>query len=189
MRHLWSLLAGIVAAPLSWLFLAAGQHRSQLTVQGWFEAGVFDTADLIGPAALLAVAGIVLGLIGTLRWSPAGPLAAGLLLVVPTIVMFVDPFVVRDAVATDEQRRLLGQDLDLLLPVGNGTLLVLGALLLVAVLSAGRRRPSPVAPAAEPAAEPTAAGDEVAETRSAPEILEPVGATESPTDESRPDRE
>jgi hypothetical protein len=104
--------------------------------------------------------------------------------------MFVDPFVVRDAVATDEQRRLLGQDLDLLLPVGNGTLLVLGALLLVAVLSAGRRRTSPIAPAPEPApaAEP-AAGDEVAETGSTPEILEPVGATESPTDESRPDRE
>ena len=145
MRHLWSLLAGLVAAPLAWLFLATGQYRSSRTVANWNEASAFDTADLIGPAAFLAAAGILLGLLGTLRLSPAGPVVAGLLLVAPTVFMFINPFETLDAFSVDQPRRLFNQDLQPWLPVENGTLLVLGALLLMAVFSAQRWRRWPVA--------------------------------------------
>jgi hypothetical protein len=143
MRHLWSLLAGLVVAPLAWLLLSTGQFRSVTTVAGWEETGRFDTVDLVAPAAFLAVAGALLGLLGTLRWSPAGPLAAGLLFIVPTILMFIDPFDTLDRFLRGEDgspRRLFGQDLEPWLPVENGTLLVLGALLLMAVLSSQRWR-------------------------------------------------
>lgn len=148
MRHLWSLLAGLVAAPLAWLLLSTGQYRSVTTVAGWDEAGRFDTADLIAPAAFLAGAGVLLGLLGTLRWSPAGPLVAGLLFIVPTVLMFINPFDTLERFLRPDDgaaRRLLGQDLQPWLPVENGTLLVLGALLLVAVLSVQRWRRWPAA--------------------------------------------
>jgi hypothetical protein len=151
MRHLWSLLAGVVVAPLAWLLLATGQYRSSRTVAKWDEASFFDTVDLVGPAAFLVAAGILLGLLGTLRWSPAGPLVAGLLFVIPTIFMFINPFRTLDAFSSGEQQRLFGQDLQPWLPVANGTLLVLGALLLMAVFSAQRWRQWPAAAAPLPA--------------------------------------
>jgi hypothetical protein len=155
MRHLWSLLAGVVAAPLTWLFLSTGQHRSQAVVARWDATGVFDTADLIGPALFLLAAGIVLGLLGTLRWSPAGPLVAGILFVIPTILMFINPFNALEAFYRPDDggsRRLFGQDLQPWLPVENGTLLVIGALLLMAVFSVHRWRRWPTLPAPIPAA-------------------------------------
>jgi hypothetical protein len=144
-RHLWSLLAGIAAAPLAWLLLATGQHRSQATVDDWESAGLFNTAQLIGPVIVLLLAGVLLGVLGTLRWSPAGPIAAGLLLVLPTVFMFVNPFRTLDAISEPEGWRLLGQDLAPRLPVENGTLLVLGALLLMATFSTHRWRRWPTA--------------------------------------------
>lgn len=168
MRHLWSFLAGLVAAPLAWLLLATGQYRSQQTVADWNAAGSFDTAELIGPAGFLAAAGIVLGIIGTLRWSPLGPAVAGLLLIVPTGFLFYHPFRTLDALSVDEPRRVLGQDLQLWLPVQNGTLLVLGGLLLMAVFSGRRWRRWPettavTAPVTEPAVAPPVPDDRQSE--------------------------
>jgi hypothetical protein len=176
MRHLWSLLAGLVAAPLAWLFLATGQYRSSQTVAKWNAESVFDTADLIGPAAFLVAAGVLLGLLGTLRWSPAGPLVAGLLLVVPTVFMFINPFETLDAFSVDQPRRLLNQDLQPWLPVENGTLLVLGALLLMAVFSAQRWRRWPAAAAVVPA--PAAITEQRPQPMSDEEILAAAAAME-----------
>jgi hypothetical protein len=164
MRHLWSLLAGVVAAPLAWLCLATGQYQSSRTVAEWNEENLFDTAELIGPAAFLVAAGVLLGLVGTLRWSPAGPLVAGVLFVVPTIFMFIDPFRTLDAFSVDRPRTLLDQDYQPWLPLENGTLLVLGALLLMAVFSASRWRRWPAAAAPLPATtvQETAVGTGVA---------------------------
>lgn len=159
MRHLWSLLAGVVAAPLVWLLLATGQHRAQASVAAWEEAGRFDTVALVGPVIFLVVAGLLLGVLGTLRWSPAGPVAAGVLLVLPTIFVFVNPFRTLDTLSYPEQRRLLWQDFSPWLPVANGTLLVLGILLLVAVASVQRWRQWPVVPGPIP----PATDDEVVE--------------------------
>jgi hypothetical protein len=135
-----------VAAPLAWLLLATGQHRAEVTVAGWSEANFFDTADLIGPAAFLVAAGVVLGLLGTLRWSPVGPMVAGLLLITPTILMFIDPFETLEAFSVGDPWRILNQDLQPWLPVQNGTLLVLGSLLLMAVFSRQRWRRWPEQP-------------------------------------------
>ena len=35
MRHVWSLLAGLLVAPLTWFLLATGQYRAQATVDDW----------------------------------------------------------------------------------------------------------------------------------------------------------
>lgn len=154
MRHLWSLLAGIVAAPLAWLGLATGQYHTERLVGQWETDQRFDTADLIGPALFLIAVGVLLGLLGTLRWSPAGPLAAGVLLAAPTVFMFINPFETLDAFSYPELNRLLNQDLELWRPVANGTLLVLGALLLMAVFSRQRWRAWPQQPApARPASD------------------------------------
>ncbi|HLU46213.1 MAG TPA: hypothetical protein VKZ67_14555 [Natronosporangium sp.] len=140
MRHLWSLLAGILVAPLAWLLLAIGQPAMQRTAHDWWAANRFDTVDLIGPTILLVVVGLVLGLLGTLRWSPLGPAVAGLLLVAPTGLMFITPLRTLEALSYDQPRRLLGQELLPAAPVYTGTLLMVGTLLLMSVVSVERWR-------------------------------------------------
>ena len=147
MRHLWSFLAGVVAAPLTWVLIALGQDGSARTVTRWVELGTYNTANLIQAAVYLAVAGILLGLVGTLRVSPLGPLVAGLLLVGPFVGLFLDPFAVRDALPTDWS--LFGDPLPLVQLLDNGTMFLIGALLLMATFSVQRWRRWP-APAAAP---------------------------------------
>jgi hypothetical protein len=187
MRHLWSLLAGVVAAPLTWVLVSMGQGGSTRTVTGWLESRRYDTVDLIEPAAYLAVAGIVLGLIGTLRFSPLGPLVAGLLLIGPYAGMFADPFTVRDAVPGDWE--VLGDPLPLRLPLDNGTLLLLGVLLVMATFSVQRWRrwpqlssdqaPSPPSSDEPPSSGSALSGSALSESALAgesasPRVVEPV---------------
>lgn len=174
MRHLWSLLAGVIAAPLVWGLVALGQSGSQDTIGGWVREGSFDSADLVEPAAYLAVAGVLLGLVAALRISPLGPLVAGLLLAGPYLAMFAAPLDVRDAVPDDWE--ILDRELPLRLPLDNGTLLLLGALLLMAVFSAQRWRRWPAAPAAMPAETP---GEATAPAEQEPET-EPIHVPAEP---------
>jgi hypothetical protein len=143
-RHFWSLLAGIVAAPVAWALVAMGQVESASTIGGWAETGAFHTARLIEPAVYLGVAGVVLGLIATLRISPLGPTVAGLLLAAPYAGMFIAPLRVRSAVPGGWH--LFGEDLPLRVPLENGTIFVLGVLLLLSVFSVGRWRRWPGRP-------------------------------------------
>lgn len=152
MRHLWSLIAGILVAPLAWLLLAIGQSNAEQRITRWEQAGFFDTANLVAPAVFLVAAGLLLGVLGTLRWSPAGPMVAGALLVLPTVFMFANPFRTLEFFGYDQPRRIFWQDFQPWLPAANGTLLVLGSLLLVATVSAQRWRRWPVAPTPLPAA-------------------------------------
>lgn len=183
MRHLWSLLAGVVAAPLTWVLVSLGQGGSTRTVAGWVETRAFDTVDLIEPAAYLAVAGILLGLLGTLRWSPVGPVVAGLLLIAPYGGMFADPLAVRDAVP--DTWKILGDPIPLRLPLDNGTLLLIGALLVMAAFSAQRWRrwPAPApAPAPAPLVEEPADARADEPTLESPQIIDdpvPAGSTSS----------
>ncbi|WP_091646750.1 hypothetical protein [Micromonospora pallida] len=154
MRHLWSFLAGLVVAPVTWVLVALGQDGSGRTIDRWVELGTFNSANLIEPAVYLAVAGLLLGLVGTLRISPLGPLVAGLLLVATYAGMIVAPFDLRDRVPDDV--KVFGDPVPLLLPVRNGTLFLIGVALLMAVFSGQRWRrwPRPVPPVAtEPAPE------------------------------------
>lgn len=193
MRHLWSLLAGVVAAPLTWVLVSMGQSGSSSTVAGWAEARRYDTLDLIEPAVYLAVAGILLGVIGTLRFSPLGPLVAGLLLIAPYAGLFADPLAVRDAVP--DSWDILDRDIPLLVPLDNGTLLLLGALLVVATFSVQRWRRWPLASGYAP--EPFVPKDEpdtLPDVLTAPPSLSsfnafgtpPPDPDETPTVPSRP---
>ena len=141
MRHLWSFLAGLVVAPITWVLVTLGQDGSSRTVDRWVEIGTFNTANLIEPAVYLGVGGVLLGLLGTLRFSPLGPLVAGALLVTPYVGMFVAPFSVRDAIP--HEWKVFGDPLPLRLPVENGTLFLIGLLLLMATFSQQRWRQWP----------------------------------------------
>ncbi|MFU8849636.1 hypothetical protein ACNAW0_01380 [Micromonospora sp. SL1-18] len=153
MRHLWSFLAGLVVAPVTWVFVTLGQDGSGRTVHRWVEIGTYSTPNLIEPAVYLGVAGILLGLLGTLRFSPLGPLVAGLLLVVPYLGLFVAPFTIRDQIP--DGWKMLGDPMPLRQPLENGTLFLIGLLLLVAGFSKQRWRQWPGKPAAEPGLPPT----------------------------------
>lgn len=142
MRHFWSFLAGLVAAPLAWALISLGQEGSVTTITRWADAGTYNVANLLEPAVYLAVAGILLGLIGTLRFSPFGPLVAGLLLASPYVAMFVKPFGVRNRVPADWE--IFGDPLSLRQPLENGTLFMIGLLLLMAMFSVQRWRRWPV---------------------------------------------
>lgn len=141
MRHLWSLIAGLIAAPAVWVLVAAGQDGSYRTVERWVKNDTYNWGNLIEPAVYLAAAAVVLGLIGVTRISPAGPIAAGLVLVAPYAAMFVAPFRVHDAVP--DGWRLFGDQLPLEGPLDNGILFFVGATLLMATFSAKRWRPWP----------------------------------------------
>ncbi|MEU8260282.1 hypothetical protein AB0C02_06625 [Micromonospora sp. NPDC048999] len=153
MRHLWSFLAGLVVAPVTWVLVTLGQDGSGSTVHRWVNNGTYSTPNLIEPAVYLGVAGILLGLLGTLRLSPLGSLVAGLLLVVPYVGLFVAPFTVRDQIP--EGWKMLGSSLPLRQPVENGTLFLIGVLLLMAVFSRQRWRRWPGKPAAVAMPSPT----------------------------------
>jgi hypothetical protein len=51
MRHVGSLIAGMLIAPIAWLLIALGQQKSTETVAEWVQQGAFDSVDLIAPAA------------------------------------------------------------------------------------------------------------------------------------------
>ncbi|WP_406037815.1 hypothetical protein OG799_23980 [Micromonospora sp. NBC_00898] len=171
MRHLWSFLAGLVVAPVTWVLVTLGQDGSGRTVHRWVEIGTYSTPNLIEPAVYLGVAGILLGLLGTLRFSPLGAVVAGLLLITPYVGMFIAPFTVRDQIP--DSWKLLGDPLPLRQPVENGTLFLVGVLLLMAAFSAQRWRPWPAPATAE--AELTSA-DKPIENTFSPNDWPPSGA-------------
>jgi hypothetical protein len=144
MRHLGSLIAGIVAVPLGWLLLAFGQVGSAKAFANVASSGVYHAHDFIRPLIFLAVAGIVIGLIATLRISPVGPLVAGIAYAGSYVALFIAPK--RTYNALNYNVKILHQTGDLTLPLTTGAALAIGAALLVAVVSVSRwrRRPAEV---------------------------------------------
>lgn len=71
MRHIASLFAGLIIAPIAWLLIGAGTQG--LDPNGLYQdiAGTPNTAIAL---AMFAGAGILLGLLAVTRMSPAGPL-------------------------------------------------------------------------------------------------------------------
>ncbi|MFD0745175.1 hypothetical protein ACFQ1L_27700 [Phytohabitans flavus] len=140
MRHLWTLIAAIFIAPLAWVLLAYGQDRSIQAFLNEDAAGAFQNGDFIRPASCLAATGLLLGLLGTLRVSPAGAVLTGLVYTGSYLALLASP----DAVLNflPGQISLAGREADLETPLRTGSAMVLGAALLLAVVSAGRwRRP------------------------------------------------
>ena len=147
MRHLSTLIAAMFVAPLSWLLLAIGQDRSAQVLAGPRTGGVFDTGDLVRPVICLAGAGLLLGLLATLRFSPLGAVLTGAGYAAGYLALLVDP----DGVLGLFPRQLsvAGHSVDPTTPLRTGTTLLLGILMVVAAVGAARWRRRPAA--AEPA--------------------------------------
>ncbi|WP_027644533.1 hypothetical protein [Salinispora oceanensis] len=140
-----------MVAPVTWILVTLGQDGSARTVDRWVEIDRFNSANLIEPAVWLLVGGVLLGLLGTLRVSPIGPIVAGLLLATPYLVLAIRPFAVRNRIPADWE--VLGDPLPLRLPLENGTLFLIGLLLLVAGFSGQRWRQWPTTEAESRTAE------------------------------------
>jgi hypothetical protein len=141
MRHLWSLIAGLVIAPLAWLLLGYSN--------GLFLAAAHENSDLKKWLAvgLVVVAALIAGFITSLRMSPLGPVIAGLLLTGVSVITIIAPKDVFDALPALPKIGGIGGDGLLAGSLANLHLLIIGVIFLVGVFSAGRWRswPEPVA--------------------------------------------
>jgi len=140
MRHLWSLIAGVVIAPLAWAVVAFGQTVMGEIIKAGPLTG-FSTKLLLAAAAFVG-AGVVVGLIASLRVSPAGPLLVALLYLGSSAVLVFAPKTGLD-VFDRVQKGVFGHDVATLGPLTSGVIPVLGGVLLIAVFSAGRWRAWP----------------------------------------------
>lgn len=138
MRHVWTLIAAVVIAPLAWVLLAYGQDRSLQAFVNGEAASAFRGGDFIRPVLCLAAAGLLLGLVGTLRLSPAGAVLTGLLYTASYAALLADPDAVLNLLPGTIS--VAGREADLATPLRTGSAMVLGAALLLAVASAGRWR-------------------------------------------------
>jgi hypothetical protein len=148
MRHVGTLIAAIAIGPLVWIMLAFGQERSAQAVTNAQSGGVVQTGEFIRPLLLLAAAGIFLGLIGTLRFSPLGAVLTGILYAASYVGLLVDPK--RLLGLFNHNLTVAGRHADPTTPIRTGTTLLLGALLLVSVVSVGRWRRWPLPAVDEP---------------------------------------
>jgi hypothetical protein len=148
MRHVWTLIAAIVIAPAAWLLIAYGQPKSAAAFAKSVGSGGWQATDFVWPLVFLGGAGLLLGLLATLRFSPLGAVAAGLFYVVSYVAVMFDG---KDVYKLLSERdvSLFNHRAHLYDPVVNGTTLLLGALLLVGAASLTRWRRWPT-PAAEP---------------------------------------
>lgn len=160
MRHVWTLIAAVVVTPVAWLLIAFGQTQAGHAFATATGNGSWSATAFVWPLIFLVGAGLLLGLLGTLRFSPLGAVVAGLVYVASYVVLMVDGKAVYGHL--DYTVTILKHDAQLPGPVTNGTTLVLGSLLLVGAASVARWRRSP-APMAEVAApyEPSAAASDL----------------------------
>jgi hypothetical protein len=141
MRHIGTLIAAVVIGPLAWVMLAFGQDRSADAFANASLSGAFHTEDFVRPLLLLAGAGLLLGLLGTLRFSPLGATVIGIGYTSSYTLLLVAPTGLLDLLTNDLS--VAGRHADLTTPIQTGTTLVLGMLLLAAGISTGRWRHGP----------------------------------------------
>ncbi|MEU1685712.1 hypothetical protein [Micromonospora sp. NPDC005707] len=143
MRHLGTVLAAAIVGPLAWILFALGQDRSEQAFAAAQNGGALDSGDFVRPALVLAAAGLVLGLIATLRFSPLGAALTGLVYSASYLGLLVSPTGVLKLL--DHKLTLSGHQVDLAAPLRTGTTLLVGSLLLVGVVSIRRwqRWPQP----------------------------------------------
>ena len=138
MRHIGTLIAAIVVGPLAWILLAFGQDRSAEVFADASLSGAFRTEDFVGPLLFLAGAGLLLGLIGTLRFSPLGATVIGIAYTSSYTLLLIAPKGTLDLLTNDLS--VADRHADLTTPIRTGMTVVLGILLLVAGISIGRWR-------------------------------------------------
>jgi hypothetical protein len=138
MRHLGTLIAAIVIAPAAWLLIAFGQGEAGSSFTKATTSGAWPAGDFLAPLLMLAGAGILLGLIGTLRFSPLGAVVTGLAYAASFVAVLFAGKAVNDLLSYTIT--ISGRHADLRTPVSSGTSLILGALLLVSATSVKRWR-------------------------------------------------
>ena len=134
MRHVLSLLTGIVVAPLIWVAVAAGQGATR---NGFPDDGHLPKQLLVG-GLLLAGVGLVAGLIASLRTSPAGPMLAGIVFLGATVYLYTQPVQALHFFTTSW--RIKDYPIDMSTPLTTGMLAFAGGLLIVSLFSAARWR-------------------------------------------------
>ena len=175
MRHVWSLIAGVVLTPLTWLLIAFGQAEMS---RGEVPSGVDDHL-LIGGGLIIAV-GLLLGLLGSLRTSPVGALLASLIFLGASVLMLLAPLQALDVFS--RKIEVAGYDANLSSPLTSGIVAVVGGMLLMAIFSAARWRGKASAAVAEeeqywesPVSEPRSDTDSGTDSDSEPEKIESRG--------------
>lgn len=139
MRHLGSLLASVIIAPLAWILLALGQAWVYANWDSTPNGGPPPVNSWLEPVGYLAAAGLLVGLIAVTRVSPLGPVLAGTAYLAFGVAGLAEKSVYT---VLPDTWRILDRDIELHRPIDSGTAIVLGTLLLVAVVSAGRWRRS-----------------------------------------------
>lgn len=138
MRHLKTLLAALVIAPLAWILMAFGQDRSAQAFASAAGSTSGHAAGFVQPLLLLAAAGVVVGLIATLRFSPLGAAVTGVAYTATYATLLVAPARLLDLFG--HHVSVAGHRADLATPIRTGTALLVGAMLLVAMVSIDRWR-------------------------------------------------
>jgi len=138
MRHVGTLIAAAVIAPLVWIMVAFGQAGSARAFARAQDGGALHTGDFVRPLEYLAVAGLLLGLIATLRLSPLGAVVTGAAYVSSYALLLVAPHWVMGLFR--HNLSIAGHVADPATPIRTGTTLLLGTLLLVGAFSIGRWR-------------------------------------------------
>jgi hypothetical protein len=141
MRHIATLIAAVIIAPLAWVLLAFGQDRSVQIIAAGDQAGHLTGSAFVRPALVLAAAGLLLGLIATLRVSPLGAVVTGAVFAASYLLMLAAPGAVMRLFR--HNLSIGGKHADASAPIQTGTTLLLGGLMLVAIFSVNRWRRRP----------------------------------------------
>ncbi len=175
MRHIWSLILGVVIAPLAWFLVAFGQSAM---ARGNSLAD-FKNDFILGGLLIVGV-GLLLGLIGSLRTSPLGALIASLGFLGATGYALFAPMNALDLFG--DARKIGAYDLNLAQPLTTGVLAVVGGMLLLAVFSPSRWRGNPTVAA------PAESTPETTEWKPQPEAWASLSPTPSSTADSSGDK-
>jgi hypothetical protein len=138
MRHFGTVIAALVIAPVAWLLLSFGQAESLKNAEGRPDTAVVSAHGFLQPLLFLAAAGILLGIIATLRFSPLGAVLAGAAYLGLYALLLADPHRVLDALPKNVS--IAGLHADATTPLRTGTAALVGAMMLVAVVSTKRWR-------------------------------------------------
>jgi hypothetical protein len=121
--------------------MAFGQTQTAPAFEHAVTGGAWSATHFVWPLVFLAGAGLLLGLIGTLRFSPLGAVLTGVFYIGSYVAFMVDGKDLFKLV--DKSVSLFNHKAYVPTPIMNGTTLILGSLLLVAVGSLTRwRRPA-----------------------------------------------
>jgi hypothetical protein len=138
MRHYGTLIAAVVISPLAWILLAFGQDRSAHIFANAHGNGSLTPGEFGWPVVMLLGAGLLLGLIGTLRVSPLGATVAGIAYTGSYLLLLIIPKGLMDFAG--HELFISGHGADMSAPIKSGASMALGVALLISVFSVTRWR-------------------------------------------------